>query len=288
MSFTIPTIEAIKHLQLFAKKVVTGFLSGIHANRMLGSGMEFSQYRTYQPGDDLRLLDWKLYARSDKMFVKQSETERNINVCLLLDASNSMNYTENKVSKFNYAKMTAAALAYLAYLQGDRIGLGLFNQKEQHTLPPKNSPKHLNHFFYLLENTPAQSKWTDQLPPFTLQPFIRSKSLVLLFSDFYEQKQELINFIQQLLMHRQEVIVFHLSGAKELSLDYDGLVEFVDLESKEKIQLHTKDFKHEYAQTLQAVHQNIQNQLQAKNCHYEPMLLHQPIEQALRLFLQKR
>ena len=142
---------SIKDLSLAAKRSVDGFMAGINRSRVKGPGLEFSQYRSYQPGDDLRWLDWKMYARSDRYYIRESEQETSISVQFLIDASDSMNHMDNGYSKLRFAKFMAAALGYLSHIQGDSIGLNIFKSDGVIRLAARKDPQHLKRFFFQLE-----------------------------------------------------------------------------------------------------------------------------------------
>ncbi|MEM1136039.1 MAG: DUF58 domain-containing protein, partial [Bacteroidota bacterium] len=144
-------IQSVQGLELLARKTVEGFLAGANRNIRTGQGQEFSQYKAYQPGDDLRQLDWKLLARSDRYYIKQAETETNVTVNFILDSSASMRYTENKLSKIDFSKAMIACLAYLANKQGDQTGLLALNSVETIHLPAKQSNSFFKHFLYQLQ-----------------------------------------------------------------------------------------------------------------------------------------
>ena len=157
----------------------------------MGAGLEFNQYRAYNIGDDLRLLDWKLLARSDKYYLKQSSIERQNKVRFLLDTSASMQYEEDGISKFNYARYLTAALGYIAYLQGDQFGIHFCNGRTSTSLLPQSSSTHLHHFFHLLDEANAIGKW--QIPQYESLYLSKQKNreLIIVISDWYEHKAEI-------------------------------------------------------------------------------------------------
>src|SRR5882757_3457792 len=144
-------LMTIKDLPLLAKTVIDGFMNGFNKSTVKGPGLEFSQYRSYQPGDDLRWLDWKMYARSDRYYIRESEVETSISVRFLIDASASMNHDDKGVKKIDYARFLAASLAYLANLQGDSVGLYVFKDSGLFSLASKPDPQHLQRLYYQLE-----------------------------------------------------------------------------------------------------------------------------------------
>ncbi|MGB0838588.1 MAG: DUF58 domain-containing protein [Chitinophagales bacterium] len=278
-------------LQLVAKTVVEGFFSGLHSSKRLGTGMEFSQYRSYQVGDDLRQLDWKLLARSNRYYIKQSETERNINVRFLLDASASMQYAENKVSKFEYMRFLVASLAYMAFQQGDAIGLYSHNNQTQQHLNPQFSSTQLHRFFDLLEQGESQGQWvTNDALLNVCSPSGQHKELVILVSDFYESNtlKEITQIAERFSSFRHEVLVFHLVGEKEQTLDFEGLVEFEDLETGQIIETDPKTIRKQYQMRWQAQQQTLENNLLNQGIFYQKANITQPLDDLLRFFLKTR
>ena len=176
----------VRNLQLLAKAVVKSYKNGHQHSKMLGKGMEFSQYRSYQAGDDLRLLDWKLAARSQRFYVKQTETTKNMRVRFVLDASNSMNYAENEVSKFSYARFLIAILAYLAHQQGDEISILAYNSENFSQVFLKNQQQHLEKLFHFLEKIEAKGSWKndEKLKYFFSQKTEKKQINVLFFVSF--------------------------------------------------------------------------------------------------------
>ena len=152
---------AIKDLSLAAKTTIDGFMIGINRSTLKGPGLEFSQYRSYQPGDDLRWLDWKMYARSDRYYVRESEIETNISVRFLIDASNSMNHKDGDFTKMDYSKYLAASLSWLATSQGDAIGLFVFESGNLFSVPAKNDYQPLARILYRLETVQPGGRFTD-------------------------------------------------------------------------------------------------------------------------------
>jgi len=152
-------LMAIKDLSLAARLTIDGFMAGINKSKVRGPGLEFSQYRSYQPGDDLRWLDWKRYARSDRYYIRESEVETSISVRLLVDASLSMEHTDGKFTKLDYARHLAAALGWLAHGQGDALGLYVFREGEVYALPARKDAQHLARYFHQLETIEPGGRW---------------------------------------------------------------------------------------------------------------------------------
>lgn len=280
-------INSVSGLSIISRVIVDGYLSGLNKSRRVGAGLEFSQYRGYEPGDDLRLLDWKMLARSGRYYIKQSEIDTHISVRFIVDASMSMLHTEGDISKSEYANVLVASLAHLAQTQGDAIGLLTVNNQKLEALQPAIGKQHFNRFLYQLLQLKNQGTWPKQLASEKLHN--RShKELIFFITDFYEKDEEIITMIRQLKTARNEVAVLHLLGKSELEFDYKGQVIFEDLESGAKVKVNAKDAKATYLQALEQSMSNIKEALLASGIDYELFSLEDHIGEALHLFLKKR
>src|SRR5476651_978567 len=184
-------LMTIKDLPLLAKTVVDGFMNGFNKSTVKGPGLEFSQYRSYQPGDDLRWLDWRMFARSDRYYIRESEIETSISVRFLIDASASMNHDDNGIKKIDYARFLAASLAYLVNLQGDAAGLYVFQDGGLFTLSSKADPQHLQRIYYQLDQMKANGTFTK--PAHYKELFAGSgrKELLVFITDMYQTDGEI-------------------------------------------------------------------------------------------------
>ncbi|TVZ53347.1 DUF58 domain-containing protein [Dokdonia sp. Hel_I_53] len=280
-------INSVSGLSLIARVVVEGYLSGLNRSRRVGAGLEFSQYRGYEPGDDLRLLDWKMLARSGRYYIKQSELDTHINVKFIIDNSNSMLHQEDELSKAAYANVLVACLAHLAHSQGDAVGLHIINNKKIETIQPAIGKQHFNRFLYQLIEREVSGTWPQNLTSEKLH-HRNDKELLFFITDFYENSEEITKTIQQLKTTRNEVIVIHLMGNSELAFNYEGQIIFEDLENRNKIKVNTKDGKKEYLKHLTAHMSAIKELLLRKNIGYELITLESDVAEALQLFLKKR
>lgn len=281
-------INTVSGLSLIARVIVDGYLSGIHHSNSVGSGMEFNQYRTYEPGDDLRLLDWKMLARSGRYYVKQSEIETNISVKFILDASKSMLHQENGMSKMDFARVLIASLGYLSKNQGDAVGLFALNDQKFFSMYPKVQKQYFNRLLQGLIDIENKGKWPKN-PDATKQLHDRShKELILFITDFYEHQDEITSFIKKLKSPRNEVVVLHVMGKNELEFDYDGTVTFEDLETGSRYQVDTKIAKKEYLLALEQMMKKVKNSLLANDIGYHLFKLDDHIGEAIQFFLKKR
>src|SRR5690606_10198946 len=221
-------IGSVSGLALIARVIVEGYLVGLNHSRRVGAGMEFSQYRGYQPGDDMRLLDWKMLARSGRYYIKQSEVETNIAVKFILDSSRSMLHEENGLSKMDYVRVLVASLAYLAGQQGDAVGLFALNDKKLNAVYPRVQKQHFNRLLQELINIKSEGKWpSDSISTEKLHD--RShKELIFFITDMYENASELTDLISRLKTIRNEIVVLHVMGKNEMEFAYKGSVTFED------------------------------------------------------------
>jgi uncharacterized protein (DUF58 family) len=280
-------INSVSGLSLISRVIVDGYLSGLNRSRRVGSGQEFSQYRGYEPGDDLRLLDWKMLARSGRYYIKQSEIDTYITVKFIVDASKSMLHQEDEISKMEFANVLVASLAHLAQTQGDAVGLLTVNDQRLEALQPAIGKQHFNRFLYQLLQLRNQGAWPKNIASEKLHN--RShKELIFFITDFYENDEEITKMVKQLKTTRNEVAVLHLLGKNELNFDYKGQVVFEDLETGTKIKVNAKEAKEEYLQALTQSMTKTKSELLANGIGYELFTLDSHIGEALQLFLKKR
>jgi uncharacterized protein (DUF58 family) len=224
-------IAQLGNLKLRARRILDGLYSGHHNNPVRGSSQEFSQHRAYNPGDDLKTVDWKAFGRSDRLIVKQYEEETNVATTVVLDSSASMKFShDGRISKLEYAKTMAAALGYLLVAQQD--GVGLVSPSE--TLPVKSGRAHLEEYVAALERVNGGGVWNPtQINSARGMP--RRKSLVVVFSDLMANEEETVASVRALHAHKHDVIVFQVLDPAELDLPFEGPFLFEDLETGEKL-----------------------------------------------------
>ena len=282
------TINSISGLSLISKVIVEGYLSGLHHSRRVGQGLEFSQYRAYEQGDDMRLLDWKMLARSGRYYVRQSELDTHTSVNFVVDASKSMLHKEEQVSKIDYAKVLVASLAHLAQKQGDGIGLYAINDMSLYAVNAQVHKQHFNRILQGLIDIDVNGKWPND-------PFLTDKiglggrkELLVFITDFYEKNQELTSVIKSLKSPRNEVVVFHIMGSQELRFDYSEQLIFEDLETGSRLRVNTKKAKKDYLDSLNITLAGIKEILLSKDIGYQLFDLSMPIAQILTMYLKQR
>lgn len=281
-------IHTVSGLSLTARIIVEGYLNGINHSTRIGYGMEFSQYRPYEMGDDLRLLDWKMVARSGKYYIKQSEIETNVSVKFILDASKSMLHQEDELNKMDYAKILIASLAYLAQKQGDAVGLFALNENKLVSLQPKIQKQHFGRFLLELISVQPDGKWPTSIISSDKLHDRAHKELVFFITDLYEHEKELTQFVKRLKTTKNEVVVMHLLGKKELNFDYEGSLTFEDLETGAQLKVDAKEAKQTYLQQVKEAIDETKEFLFKNSISYHLFQLDNSINEAIKFYIDKR
>jgi uncharacterized protein (DUF58 family) len=279
---------ALRNLPLAARQAAEGFLAGAHASRRHGAGMEFSQYRPYQPGDDLRRLDWRLAARSDRYYLRESEVDTSLTVNLVLDASASMNHRDdNGLTKLDYARLLLAALAYLAQKQGDAVGLSILSATGLQHLPARADARQLPRLYHALEAVAATGTFPEAavLAPLTAR---RQRALTVCVSDLYEETNEITRLLGRLRATSGDVLLLHLVAGNELNFSYKGPVTFRDLETGQTVQVDADQQRASYQAQLQAWLRDTAQQARRQGLDYHLVNIAEPLDGALREFLKRR
>ena len=273
-------LNTVDGLELVARIIVEGFMSGSNKSQSVGSGQEFSQYRSYQPGDDLRQLDWKMFARSERYYIKQAEIETNITVKFMLDASESMSYSEHGMSKLQYAKLMTAALAYLARKQSDTFGLFTVNDKMIKTVQPRFEQQQFIRFLSELVTLKSEGTWKKG-PGLEQLLDHRGKELIVFITDLYDDSEDIQNFITRLKTPRNEVLVFHIIGRHEVDFDFGGSFTFEDLETGVRTKVDTITQQKEYSTRVRNWLQHSRTWMLEKQISYYLVYFDEPIETVL-------
>ena len=280
-------LNSVSGMELIARVIVEGFMSGSNKSQSVGAAQEFSQYRSYEPGDDIRQLDWKIYSRSERYYIKQADIETNITVKFMIDASGSMSYKENKISKLQYAKILTAALAYLARKQSDSFGLFTINEENIRVVRPRFEQQQFLRFINELIKVEPGGTWSRAK---NLEHLFdhHGKEMIIFMTDLYEADKDLLNFISRLKTRRNEVIVFHIMGEQEIRLDFDGSFVFQDLETSASIRVDTALLRKQYIERVSNWLSKSRLTMYEKQVNYQLILLSDPFEKSLRNFLRVR
>lgn len=281
-------LMSIRNLELRARTVVEGFWTGIHRSPYHGFSVEFTEYRQYSPDDDLRYLDWRVYARSDRFFIKKFEDETNLRCYLLADRSASMAYGSRGYSKADYAATLAATLAYFLYLQGDGVGLLTFDAEVRDYLPARHRTGHLRHLMLALERA-AVGTATQLAPPLRrIAEIVRRRGLIVLISDFLAPLDRLETELMGLAACGHELVVFQLLDPAELTFDFGQAAMFEDLESGRTLFIDPAAARSEYLANLERHGAALQQCCQRLGASLHRIDIARPLELALFDFLRSR
>ena len=282
------TLAALDDLSLVARTVVEGFLDGLHRSPFLGYSTEFSAYRAYTQGDNLRYIDWKVWGRTDEWYVKQFEDDTNLRGHIFLDTSASMDFGEGFANKFDYGRVLAAALAELMVRQRDAPGLVLFAEQARQVAQAQATRRHADEIFQLL----ARAKAIGQTRPgATLDRIIESlnrRGLAVVISDLMTTQGAALQLLRGLQAQRQETILFHLLAPEELDLPYQGECLFEDSETSEEIPVHVDDFRDEYLKRLNQFCADIREECVRLEFDYQLVRTDGPLDLALAAYLERR
>lgn len=281
-------LAALGDLTLAARTVVDGFMYGVHHSRMPGAGLEFSQYRSYQPGDDLRRVDWKLFARSDRYFLRDAETDTSVTVRLVLDASESMAHSEDGLSKLDYARLLTAALAVLAHRQGDAVGVYALNDADVRVVPPQRSAQHVHRLLHELEQLQARGAWPEWQRVEGLFTAGGQRGITVLVTDLHERLDEIRTVATKLAALRHEVVVLHIMGRAELDFTWRGTVNFEELETGHRVEVDAEAIRPAYLAALAEELGDLRHALEDRGVSYACFPIDQPLDLALRHYLTSR
>jgi uncharacterized protein (DUF58 family) len=245
--YLIPDVlSKLSNLELIAKLIVEGFMTGLHKSPFHGFSIEFSQHRAYNPGDSLRFIDWKVFGRTDRFYIKQFEEETNLKSYILLDVSNSMNYGSGKTTKLEYGKYLASALAYLMLMQRDAVGVVLFDSKIKKLLPPRSVNSYLQPILKELDTIEPGTDTNISQVLHIIAERIKRRGLIILISDLLDDQENILSSLRHFRHNNHEVLIFQILDNQEISFGFEGDVLFEDLESGAKINTYPWYIKAEY------------------------------------------
>jgi uncharacterized protein (DUF58 family) len=288
-SFLDPgVLSRLASVPLMARRPMQGNVSGRHPSPHRGSSVEFSEYRKYVPGDDLRRLDWRAYGRSDRFFVKEFEADTNLRCCLVLDTSGSMGFGSGGVTKIEYARRLAGTMGHLALRQGDAVGLACFAKGLVRNIPPKRNPAHLMTVFDVLEEAKPQGE--TRLGPVLheLAETVRQRALVVIISDFFIEPEELRGCVQHLRFRKHDVTAFHLLDPKELSFDFRRPMRFLDMEGGPAVFAEPNEIADRYRKALGDYLEGVLGVVRESAVDYHRVGIDEDYEQVLLRFLVGR
>jgi uncharacterized protein (DUF58 family) len=287
--FLDPAVLAeISSLDLVAKTVVDGFIAGLHRSPDFGFSQEFAEYRSYTPGDDLRHVDWNVFARTEKAYLKRYRGETNTAVMVLLDASASMMFGATAIRKLDYAKFLASALVYLAHLQRDSAGLIVFHDDVANFIRPSARQGQLMRLLHGIDSARAGRRTDFRRPFFELQQFLKRRGITVLISDFFEKPDTIIETIQPLRFRGNELILFHVLDPRELDPNLGEPALLLDMETEEAIEA-SPDYAHtEYRRRIGAHIDELRSKAQGAGIDYFLLRTDQPLDAGLREYFTIR
>jgi len=282
-------INQIKRLDLRAQFIVKGFLQGLHASPYHGFSVEFSEHRKYTPGDDPKDIDWLVYAKTDKYYVKKFEAETNITGYLVMDLSRSMGYTyRQELTKFDYSICLAAALCYLMIHQQDPVGVLTFDRKIRNSLVPKARRGHLGNVLSLLANLQPQGETDIANSLIQVAAMLRHASLVMIFSDLLADPEPVLESLYRLRHGGHDVILFHVLDEAETAFPFGGMVELEDPESNRRLALDADAFRHDYLAELNDFRDTYRRECFHSGIDYVPLDTSMRFDKALTEYLVTR
>jgi len=289
LNFLDPSVLAgLSNLEMRARVAVEGFLSGLHKSPNRGFSVEFNDYRHYYPGDDMRHVDWRLYARSEKLHVRQYEDETNVRCVILLDSSASMAYGSGACTKLEYGVTLASALAYFIMRQRDAAGLIVFDEEIREYIPPKCRQTHLMRILRSLAKI-ENGAGTDMVKPLTdLAVSLNRKSFVVLITDLLDDEERVIRILRNLRAMGHDVIAFQIMDHAELEFPFTGATEFIDMENSESFITSPAAVRKSYLGQVNAFLDFCRRKCQGGGVDYCLMDTAQPLDQALSAYMLRR
>ena len=281
-------LASISSLDLVAKTVVDGFVAGLHRSPDFGFSQEFAEYRAYSPGDDLRHIDWNVFARTDRMYLKRYRGETNSQLLILLDTSASMGYTSGKITKLDYGRFMAASLAYLSSTQRDATGLIVFDENVIDYVAPSTRQGQLMRILHAIEKAEAGSRTDFAKPFFHFQQYLHRRGIVIVISDFYDDPKKICQTVEPLRYHGNEVVLFHLLDPQEIAPRFRDPVLLYDVEDNTAFEVTPDYAKHEYKQKIDQHIKDLGEEAAKSGLEYVFMDTSKPLDQGLRNYLAIR
>jgi uncharacterized protein (DUF58 family) len=287
--FLDPAVVArLGTLELKARTIVEGFLSGLHRSPFKGFSVEFAEYRQYMPGDDLSTIDWKVFARSDRYYVKKFEEETNLDAHLMFDVSGSMGYGSGAMTKFEYGACLAASLAYLMNRQRDAVGLTAFDDKVVEMLPASARPGHLRNILITLDRLRLGQETNVSKPLHQIVDSLSKRGMVVLISDLLDDADTVIRALKHFQFRGNDVIVFHVLDPDELDFPFERAARFEDLETAEEVLAVPGAVRDHYVKEMSDLIAQYRRGLGAAGIDYELLSTKRPLELALMSYLSTR
>ena len=281
-------VNQLNNLYIKAKLIVEGTMYGLHKSPFHGFSAEFSEHRAYSQGDQIKNIDWKLWSKTDKYYVKRFEEETNLSCHIFLDASKSMDFTSSNITKFQYSQMIAAALSYLIIKQKDSLGLYTFNTEIKLSIPPKNNKNHLNTILTLMENMKTSGSTNiSNVLNFNAEK-IKKSGLIILITDLLDDTDKILEGLKHFQYYKHEILVFHVLDKQEVELEYKEKIIFEDLENNEKVNIEPWQIKDNYNKEYMNQINYFKSKCLKNRIEYNLVYTDQDLDQAIHQFLNKR
>ena len=281
-------VAMLDSISMRAKMVVEGYIIGQHRSPYHGFSVEFAEHRSYEPGDEVRHIDWKLYGKTNRLYVKRYEEETNLRAHLILDTSKSMDYASGKVSKLQYGSYLLAALSYLMISQQDAAGVVLFDESIKSFIPPKSTPSHLNTLLNVLDVEKPGSDTKIEPVLHEMAERIKKRGLVIIISDLFDEPDSIMNGLKHFRHSKQEVILFHILDRNELEFDFNSRTKFVDMESGEEITTDPWHVKNDYKNLIKNLQDYYKSQCRLNLIDYVPLFTDDSLDKGLNEYFNKR
>lgn len=282
-------IRTVSRLDLRAKFIVEGFLSGLHTSPFQGFSVEFSEHKRYSNGDDPKDIDWLVYAKTDRYYIKQYQAETNISGLLVMDLSESMAYTyRQKLSKFDYSICLAAALAYLMIHQQDPVGLILFDEQIRNSLPARSRRTQLANILAVLAKCKPSGPTDIANNLRRIAAMVRHRSLLMIFSDLLTDPEDVIKSLQLLRHAGHDIILFHVLDEAEVTFPFDGMVDLKDPESQDSMVLDADGMRADYIEAMQEMRDRYKKECRSIGADYVALDTSMPFDKALLEYLSQR
>jgi uncharacterized protein (DUF58 family) len=281
-------LTRIASLELIARTVVEGFISGLHRSPHLGFSVNFAEYRSYHPGDDIRKIDWKVYGRTDRFFVKEYEGETNTGIHLILDCSKSMTYASRGITKLEYGQFLAASLGYFAFKQRDAVGFITYDDDVIDYIPARGSIGHLNTVLHAIERSKAGEKTDFVNSLVKVSERIRRRGIVVVISDLYEEPSQVLSGLRHLAYRGNDVIVFQILDPNELRFNFADAAQFVDMETRSEMHVVPDYIRQEYRRILGSQIAYYEKECRKDRMDFMMIDTSQPLDSALFGYLVRR
>lgn len=281
-------ISKLDNMALIARMVVEGFIVGLHKSPYHGFSVEFAEHRPYMPGDQIKDIDWKVYGKTDRYYIKEYEEETNLRSYIFLDKSGSMGYKSEKVSKLDYGKYLAASMAYLMLQQQDAISLTTFDSKVDQYFPPYAKRSHLHRILAELQNTQHNGKGDIAGFLHERAEKINKRGLVVLISDLFEQPDKILKALKHFRHYNHEVVVFHVMDKEEMEFSFNRQTKFIDMEDKSMLETEPWHIQRDYKKLIKKHIATLQSNCRNNNIDYINLTTDQELGIALTEYLNKR